>query len=174
VWYSDWSNLSEQPLPHEELYRSVTFWSKSSGMWCNRRSEITGISLSGSSLQCGAAVVVHGIWFALSTCTVPPCFSCRAGLGAGGQQVEFRIFVKHLRLIFLKIRDVYFYVRTTYNVIHIFFNIFTFSFFWTLEGVEGSIKSKESPPPEDCKSLIWYCAQDEWQQKSVPVSGIFF
>jgi len=67
--------------------------------------------------------------------------------------VEFRIFVKHLRQIFFKIRDVHFYVRTTYNVIHIFFNIFTFSFFWTLEGVEGSSESKESPPPEDCKSL---------------------
>ncbi len=41
--YSDWSILPGQSLPHEELYRSVIIFViqelKSSGMWCNRRSE---------------------------------------------------------------------------------------------------------------------------------------
>ncbi len=96
-----------------------------------------------------------GTWYMIRSfdmyCPALLYLPCRPG--AGGQQVEFRILVKHLRQIFFKIRDVHFYVRTTYNVIHIFLTYLLLVFFWTLEGVEGSSKSKESPPPEDCKSL---------------------
>jgi hypothetical protein len=90
-------------------------------------------------------------------------------------QVEFRIVLKHLwKYFFTNPRCTF--IRA-YNVdcnTYILAPVFIY-FLLDSGGGKGSYKAlAASPQLEDSESLSCYSAQEEWQQKSVPASGVFF
>ncbi len=109
LWYSDWRILPGQSLPHEELCRSVIIFMiqefKILRYVLQPEIRITGLSLSGSSLQCGG---VQGLWVCLNRRHV---LARSAFLGVLTWQAEFRILLE--QKFFLNLRCTF---LRTYNV----------------------------------------------------------
>jgi hypothetical protein len=116
LWYSDWSILPGQSLPHEELYRSVIIFViqelKSSGMWCTRRSE---------SPVYPSVLYVDMYWPARLSLAYWP----------GRQSLEYCRSI--LDNFFINLRCTFLH---TYNVHCDAYSLkfILFLFFWTLEG----------------------------------------
>ena len=134
-------------------------------MWCNRWSESPVWYLSGISLQCGG---VQDPWLSSVDMYWPALLAL--AYWPGRQSLEYcwsllDNFFLNLRCTFLR----------TYNV-HCdsyILKIYFVSVFLDSGRGYGSPKSFISLPPEDSWSSNCYCTQEEWQQKSVPASGIF-
>ena len=97
---------------------------------------ITGLSLCGSSQQCGG---VQGFCFASFDMYRPALLTLPYWPGRQSLEYFWNILV-----IFFLIRDVHSYVRTLYIVIHIFSKIILLLFFWTLEVGKRCLNPKKA------------------------------
>ncbi len=126
---------------------------------------ITGLSPSGISLQCGG---VQDLWLSSVDMYWPALLAL--AYWPGRQSLEYCWSL--LDNFFFYLRCTFLHTYSLYCDAYIF-KFILFQIFWTLEGRHGSPKSQESLPSEDSWSWNCYCAQEEWQQKSVLASGIF-
>ncbi len=148
VWYPDWSILSVQHSPHEEINRSVTW----TGLPPPLRFLSSGILLFKIlDLPAGDKTTDQSPWSS-----------------------RVRNNFKHLWTIFFNSRCTFIRAYNVHCNTYILAWVFLFFLLDSGEG-KGSYKAlAASPLPEDSESWSCYSRQEEWQQKSVPASGVFF
>ncbi len=137
LWYSDWRILPVHSLPHEELYRSITYFMNQELKFLRYVMQpeirITGLSLSGISLQCGG---VQDPWLSSVDMYWPALLAL--AYWPGRQSLEYCWSL--LDNFFLNLRCTFLHTYSLLCDAYIF-QFILFLIFWTLEGRHGSPKS---------------------------------